>query len=84
MSKSYNNFIELFSSEKKLQKSLNQIITDSLLPGEPKETKDSILFEYFNAFVSKHKIYDIEKSFKDGAGWGDLSLIHISEPTRPY
>ena len=51
MNKSYNNFIELFSSEKKLQKSLNQIITDSLLPGEPKETKDSILFEYFNALL---------------------------------
>ena len=79
MSKSYNNFIELFSSEKKLQKSLNQIITDSLLPGEPKETKDSILFEYFNAFVGGHKIYDIEKSFKDGAG--SVSYTHLTLPT---
>ena len=86
MSKSYNNFIELFSSEKKLQKSLNQIITDSLLPGEPKQTKDSILFEYFNAFVGKHKIYDIEKSFKDGAGWGDLKKMLfniINEEIKP-
>ena len=86
MSKSYNNFIELFSSEKKLQKSLNQIITDSLLPGEPKETKDSILFEYFNAFASKDKIYDIEKSFKDGAGWGDLKKMLfniINEEIKP-
>ena len=86
MSKSYNNFIELFSSEKKLQKSLNQIITDSLLPGEPKETKDSILFEYFKAFLSKHKIYDIEKSFRDGAGWGDLKKMLfniINEEIKP-
>ena len=37
-------------------------------------------------FVSKHKIYDIEKSFKDGAGWGDLKKMLfniINEEIKP-
>ena len=75
MSKSYNNFIELFSSEKILQKSLNQIVTDSLLPGDPKNTKDSILFDYFSAFLKKERLDGIKKLFGDGAGWGDLKKM---------
>jgi len=75
MSKSYNNFIELFSSEKKLQKSLNQIVTDSLLPGDPKSTKDSILFDYFSAFLKKERLDSIKKLFEDGTGWGDLKKM---------
>lgn len=75
MSKSYNNFIELFSSEKILQKSLNQIVTDSLLPGDPKGTKDSILFDYFSAFLKKERLDGIKKLFEDGTGWGDLKKM---------
>ena len=75
MSKSYNNFIDLFSSEKILQKSLNQIVTDSLLPGDPKSTKDSILFDYFSAFLKKERLDSIKKLFEDGTGWGDLKKM---------
>ena len=75
MSKSYKNFIELFSSEKSLQKSINQIVTDSLMPGESKSTKDSILFEYFGAFLTQDKLKDIEELFKEGAGWGELKKM---------
>ena len=75
MSKSYKNFIELFSSEKSLQKSINQIVTDSLMPGESKSTKDSILFEYFSAFLTKDKLKDIEELFREGAGWGELKKM---------
>ena len=75
MSKSYNNCIKLFSTEKELQKSINKIVTDSLLPGEPKETKDSILFQYFNAFIDKNKLEDIKNLFEEGAGWGDLKKM---------
>ena len=75
MSKSYKNFIELFSSEKNLQKSINRIVTDSLMPGESKSTKDSILFEYFGAFLTQDKLKDIEELFKEGAGWGELKKM---------
>ena len=75
MSKSYKNFIELFSSEKNLQKSINRIVTDSSMPGESKSTKDSILFEYFGAFLTQDKLKDIEELFKEGAGWGELKKM---------
>ena len=71
MSKSYNNSIELFSSEKILQKSINKIKTDSKEPGERKETKDSIIFQYFNHFSDEEEINEIKKEFEDGIGWGD-------------
>jgi len=72
MSKSYKNYIELFANEKELQKSINKIVTDSLLPGEPKKTKDSVLFNYFKAFSSKEFLLEVEKMFLDGKGWGEL------------
>ena len=64
MSKSYNNSIDLFSSEKILQKSINKIKTDSKEPGEKKETKDSIIFQYFNHFSDEEEINEIKKNLK--------------------
>ena len=72
MSKSYKNYIELFSEEKALKKSLNQIITDSLMPGEPKETKNSVLYNYFQAFATETYLADVNKMFSNGKGWGEL------------
>ena len=72
MSKSYKNYIELFSEEKALKKSLNRIITDSLIPGEPKETKNSVLYNFFQAFANDTYIEEVNKMFSDGKGWGEL------------
>ena len=71
MSKSYKNSIDLFSSEKELQKSINKIKTDSKEPGEKKETQDSIIFQYFNHFCDEEEMKEIKKDFEDGIGWGD-------------
>ncbi len=71
MSKSYSNYIELFSDEKKLQKQINQIKTDSLEPGE-KKSKDSTLYKYFECFVKNKEIRKIDNYFNEGMGWGDL------------
>ena len=72
MSKSYKNYIELFSEEKALKRSLNQIVTDSLMPGEPKETKNSVLYNYFQAFASETYLEEVTKMFSNGKGWGEL------------
>ena len=71
MSKSYSNYIDLFSEEKKLQKQINQIKTDSLEPGE-KKPKDSTLYKYFKCFTNDKKIKQIDAYFNEGMGWGDL------------
>ena len=71
MSKSYSNYIDLFSEEKKLQKQINQIKTDSLEPGE-KKPKDSTLYKYFKCFTNDKNIKQIDTYFNEGMGWGDL------------
>ena len=71
MSKSYHNTIELYCPEKQLRKSIMKIMTNSQLPGEPKNPDDSILFEYFSAFGSTEEIAEMREMFVNGIGWGD-------------
>lgn len=70
MSKSYNNTIPLFSTEKKLQKSINKIVTNVLEPGEPKETEDSTLFEIWKAFANPEQVDYMRQQYAEGIGWG--------------
>ena len=53
MSKSYQNTIPLFLEEKKLQKLINRITTDSTGPNDPKDPDKSIIYSYFKLFGSK-------------------------------
>ena len=71
MSKSYSNCIDLFAEEKKLQKQINKIKTDSLEPGVRKPT-DSTIYKYFKCFTSVENIEIIDHYFEEGMGWGDL------------
>ena len=72
MSKSYNNTIPLFVPEKKLRKLIMKIKTNSLEPGEPKDTKGSTLFDIYRAFASEAEVAAMRARFADGIGWGDL------------
>lgn len=71
MSKSYNNTIPLFSAEKKLQKLVRKIKTNSLEPGEPKDPDTCTLFQIFSAFASNEEITSMRAQYADGIGWGD-------------
>ncbi len=71
MSKSYNNTIPLWLPEKKLRKAIMRIVTNSLEPGEPKQTDDSALYSIFAAFASKDQCAEMKTAFADGIGWGD-------------
>lgn len=70
MSKSYGNQIQLFTDEKTLEKTIKRIVTDSKLPGEPKET-DCTINQLYKLFVSKEKAKEFEQKLIDGLGWGD-------------
>jgi tryptophanyl-tRNA synthetase len=72
MSKSYNNAIPLFAPEKKLRKLIMKIKTNSLEPGEPKETEGSTLFEIYQAFARQEETEAMRSRFAEGIGWGDL------------
>lgn len=70
MSKSYNNGIDLFCTEKELQKSINRIVTDSKLPGEPKDL-DCTLNKIYKLFATESQQAEFDKKLAGGLGWGD-------------
>tara|TARA_R110000868_G_scaffold155691_8_gene382260 strand:+ start:8233 stop:9231 length:999 start_codon:yes stop_codon:yes gene_type:complete len=71
MSKSYQNTIPLFLPEKKLQKLINKIKTDSLPPEAPKDPDDSLIFDLYKFFATKKQQDDLAAWFKRGIGWGE-------------
>ncbi len=71
MSKSYNNIIPLWLPEKKLRKSIMKIVTNSLEPGEPKETAGSALFAIYASFASAEQRQGMREAFAQGIAWGE-------------
>ena len=91
MSKSYNNTIPLFVSEKKLQKLVRKIKTNSLEPGEPKDPDTCTLFQIYSAFASNAETAELRDQYAAGIGWGDAKNkvfdylnAHLSEPRERY
>ena len=88
MSKSYNNIIPFLCDEKTLQKSVSKIITNSLEPGEPKDSSDCNLFKLYSCFASSEEINQLQAAYLDGIGWGDakkklfLKINNEIEPIR--
>jgi tryptophanyl-tRNA synthetase len=71
MSKSYNNTIPLFESEKRLRKSINKIKTNLLEPGDPKDPDDSTVFQVWSAFADPAEIARMRSEFEGGIAWGE-------------
>ena len=91
MSKSYNNTIPLFDSEKKLRKSINKIKTNLLEPGEPKDADSSAVFQMWQAFASADQVEEMRQQFSQGIAWGaakrclfELVNAELSEPRQRY
>lgn len=72
MSKSYNNTIPLFVSEKKLLKLVRKIKTNSLEPGEPKDPEGCTLFQIYSAFASRDEREAMRGEYANGIGWGEV------------
>ena len=86
MSKSYDNTIPLFADEKRLRKLIMKIKTNSLEPGEPKETEDSTLFQIYRAFANESETAAIEKRYAEGIAWGEMKqelFEYINEHIKP-
>ncbi len=71
MSKSYNNTIPLFSTEKQLKKAINKIKTNLLEPGEPKDPEGSTVFQVWQAFASAEQTEEMRQEFANGIAWGE-------------
>lgn len=70
MSKSYNNTIQLFTSEDVLKKTINKIVTDSTLPGEPKPL-DCTINKLYKLFATPEQQKEFDSKLSQGLSWGE-------------
>lgn len=71
MSKSYDNTIPLFGSAKQLKEAIARIVTDSKLPGEPKDADGSHLFTLYQAFATQTQQAEFRAELEGGLAWGE-------------
>ncbi|HEX2519805.1 MAG TPA: tryptophan--tRNA ligase, partial [Castellaniella sp.] len=72
MSKSYHNTIPLFEGgQKALKAAVAQIVTDSRLPGEPKDAEGSPLYTLYRAFATQAQARAFKADLEAGLGWGE-------------
>lgn len=76
MSKSYNNTIPLFEGGAAgLRNATQRIVTDSRLPGEPKDAEASHLYMLYRAFSTQQESMAFRRQLEEGMGW--------ATPSRP-
>lgn len=72
MSKSYDNVIPLFEGgEKALRDAIMKIVTDSKLPGEPKDPDSTALTPLYEAFATHEEREAFRAALREGMGWGE-------------
>jgi len=87
MSKSYGNDIWVFETGKRLKKRVNQVVTDSRPPEEPKDPDELIPVQLLELFLSADELADWKDRIRTGGvgapGYGHLKvrLIESIEAT---
>jgi tryptophanyl-tRNA synthetase len=72
MSKSYNNYIDIFLPEKELKKNVNSIITDSTPLEEPKDPDTCNVFKLYSLIASPAQTAQMRKNYQGGNyGYGN-------------
>ncbi|MEY2896463.1 MAG: hypothetical protein RL669_732 [Pseudomonadota bacterium] len=72
MSKSYDNVIPLFEGgERALREAIARIVTDSRLPGEPKEPEGTALVAIYDAFATASERAAFRAELRAGLAWGE-------------
>lgn len=92
MSKSYNNFINIFLPEKELKKVVMSIVTDSTPLEEPKNPDTCNVFKLYKLIASENQIAEMRENYlKGGYGYGhaktalyQLMLEIFKEPRDKY
>lgn len=66
MSKSYNNFIDIFLPEKALKKNINSIVTDSKGLEEPKDPDTDNVFKLYSLIASEEQTKQMRANYEGG------------------
>jgi tryptophanyl-tRNA synthetase len=83
MSKSYDNTIGIWESEKRLKKLINKIKTDSSDPEAPKDPDNSAIMDLYKLFASPVEIENEIQEYKSGIGWG-YAKAHLFDQVNDY
>ena len=88
MSKSYGNTINIFGEEKKIQKVIKKIVTDTTPLDEPKEYESCNIYALAKLFLDKEGLEAFEERYRTpGEGYGHFKLyLHdvMWEYFKPY
>ena len=92
MSKSYDNVIPIFATEKQVRKQVMRIVTDSKRPEDPKEPEGDNLFSLLQFFATSDRLEEIRQLYiNGGAAYGDLKkelasliLAEFEEPREKF
>ena len=80
MSKSYNNVIPLFEGgSKALEQAIGRVLTDSKLPGEPKDPDSTSLTKIFDAFATPEEREAFRAELRGGLGWGEAKKRLVNQ-----
>lgn len=89
MSKSYDNTIEIFESEKTAKKKIMRIVTDSIPVEEPKDPTKCNVFALLKLLASEQEIAEWENRYRNGGmGYGQAKkrlaelLVEYFKPYR--
>ena len=83
MSKSYDNTVPLFEGGAAgLREALARVVTDSRVPGEPKEPDGSQLVAIFDAFADDAERAALRAALRAGMGWGDAKAQVVERIER--
>lgn len=66
MSKSYNNYIDIFLTEKELKKNVNSIVTDSTPLEEPKDSDTCNVFRLYSLLADKGQTEQMRANYLGG------------------
>jgi tryptophanyl-tRNA synthetase len=73
MSKSYDNFIEIFEPTKTMKKKVMRIATDSRPMEDAKEPDDDLLYQLYSLFVDQTQLDEMAALYRRGNfGYGDV------------
>ncbi|MCH7415564.1 tryptophan--tRNA ligase [Belliella sp. R4-6] len=85
MSKSYNNFIDIFLPEKELKKNINSIVTDSTPLEEPKDPDTCNVFKLYSLVANQEQTQVLRSKYLAGNfGYGHAKKEFLSLILEKY
>jgi tryptophanyl-tRNA synthetase len=84
MSKSYGNTISLFGDEKKAQKAIMGIVTDSRGATDPKVPEECVIYRLHALFLTSQEAEALAEEYRAGLSYGDAKKKLLAAYTQYF